>query len=411
MRIGNINIKFFLQIEISKYCRYLTILLVIFLSKQSAYSQFIYYDQSDSTDWSMVDQMVESGRGVRDSLQDLGYTAEMFFIHEVVGNWWMTIDGRFDVFEWQEGKWINLYNGTYHGYNYKSQKFIYKGKLFSYKGYGFWREHGEIIEFLPDKSGWEIIPDSKNIPYGIGYIIDSLFYIHSNNCYEVSLQKQRVKSVPCIYSIREQIPHGREYVFDDYVMIASRLDDGTQFPLIEKNTGNVYLSHRQPFKGIRDPRTTNALIHIKGNQLTILFPDSSSIQYNVEDELKYYLQEPNEAGLAMSRYWWVLIGVSILFFGTIILRSFKKPTVQSEVTRLTPFKDYSGRLIDSDELDKILGIDEITVYETRKHKRASLIRELNSLSKYEYGHELILREKNPEDKRFYLYRIQSLDNS
>lgn len=393
----------------SKLRRYINITLVLLSFAHSAHSQFIYYDQSDSTDWRLVDEMIESGRELQDSLKALGYTAEGFFINEVSGKKWMSVDGRFDVFEWSDGKWINLYNGTFHGYNYKSQKFTFGGKLFSYKGYGFWRDHGEIIEFLPEKGEWEIIPDSKELPYGVGYIVDSSFYIYSSDCYRVNLLEQSVQSVSCKYSIRDQIPHGREYVFDDYIMIASRLDDGSQFPLIEKNSGNVYISYRQPFKGIRDPRATNALIHIKGNQMTIIFQDTSSVVYNVEEELQYYVQQTDAGVSVLERYWKIIIGLSILLIGIVLLRSSKRKAVHSDLIRLLPFKDYSGSLIDSDELDKILGIDEIKVYETRKHKRASFIQELNSLSVHEFGHELILRERNPDDKRFYLYRIQYSD--
>lgn len=375
-----------------------------------ARAQFIYYDRSPATDWDEINRLVASARDLQDSLQGLGYVAEGFFIHEISGEKWMTIDGRFDVYEWQSDQWKNLYEGTYHGYNYMSHKFVYDEKLFSYKGYGYWREHGEIIEFLPAKGGWEIIPDSRDLPYGVGYMVDSLFYIHSDACYNVHLIDQTVKNIPCVYSIRDEIPTGRAYIFEDYTLIASVLDDGTHYPLIEKHSGEVYLSRRQPFNGLREPSTVDAIIHMKGNQMTIVYPDSSSVQYNVDEELKYYIKEANKAGqLKESWHWWVIICVCILIFGIIIYRFFKKPAIQSNSTRLLPFKDYGGKLIDSDELDKILGIDDVTVYETRKYKRASLIRELNSLSKYQFDHELILREKNPKDKRFYLYRIRSLD--
>lgn len=371
-----------------------------------ARAQFIYYDRSPATDWDEINRLVASARDLQDSLQGLGYVAEGFFIHEISGEKWMTIDGRFDVYEWQSDQWKNLYEGTYHGYNYMSHKFVYDEKLFSYKGYGYWREHGEIIEFLPAKGGWEIIPDSRDLPYGVGYMVDSLFYIHSDACYNVHLIDQTVKNIPCVYSIRDEVPTGRAYIFEDYTLIASVLDDGTHYPLIEKNSGEVYLSRRQPFNGLREPSTVDAIIHMKGNQMTILRPDSTSVQYTVDEELQYYIQEPKEARQAFSWFWWALIGGSLVVLGAMLVRSKKKPVVQGNTSPLLPFKGYDGKLIDSDELDKILGIDEVPVYETRKHKRALLIRELNSLSKQQFGHELIVRKKNPLDKRFYQYKIQ-----
>lgn len=407
MMIGRIRIKAPLRNEISKFYRYLNTLLILFIFTQLANSQFIYYDLSDSTDWSNIKLMVDSGRDIRDSFQGLGYPTQTFFIHHVEDKIWMSVDGRFDVFEWQSDKWVNLYKGTYHGYNYKSQKFTYGGRLFSYKGYGFWREHGEIIEFLPEKAGWEIIPESKDLPYGIGYVIDSSFYIHSSNCFKVDLLEQNVESVPCEYTIRDKIPHGREYIFDDYILVASILEDGTQFPLIEKNSGTVYLSHRQPFNGIRDPRMTDALIHIKDNQMTIVFQDNDTLTYSTNSELKYYVKESGFGGQTPFWIWWVLF---IFIFATLIFLFYRyyPRRHHSDVEILSAFKGYEGQLIDSDTLDAILGIEDIVVYETRKHRRASLIKEINALSEFQYGQDLILREKNPMDKRFYLYRIRSL---
>lgn len=135
------------------FSRIVIVSFVLVFVKQTSFSQFIYYDRSTDTDWKKISEMVESGRKIRDSLQNLGYPAETFFLHHVGKRIWMSIDGRFDVFEWTGSKWVNLYKGTHHGYNHKSERFTFRDKLFSYRGYGFWREHGEIIEFLPQNGG------------------------------------------------------------------------------------------------------------------------------------------------------------------------------------------------------------------------------------------------------------------
>ncbi|MBK7344276.1 MAG: hypothetical protein IPJ06_15000 [Saprospiraceae bacterium] len=251
MENNDIDMVCYQSIVLSIGKRLGVILLVLLISNQYALSQFIYYDDSDSTDWGIIDQMVESARQMRDSLQDLGYTAETFTIHSVAGKKWMSIDGRLDVLEWRDNHWYNLYKGTYHGYNYNSEIFTFNGKLFAFRGYGFWREHGEVIEFLPAKGEWEIIPESKVLPFGIGYLMDSTYLIHADNCYEVSLIQQKVTPVSCQYSIHDEVPHGREYNFEDFILIASILEDGSHYPLIDKSSGFVYLSRRQPFKDLR----------------------------------------------------------------------------------------------------------------------------------------------------------------
>lgn len=410
MRIGDIDHTYNLMNRMIIIRNYLVFLLFCLVIHSSAFSQFTYYDHSNTTNWEMINQMVESGRHIKDSLQESGYTAESFSIFEIGDQKWMTIDGRFDVFQWEKGKWKNIYKGNHHGYNYNSQKFLFDNKLFSYRGYGFWKHHGEIVEFLPLKGSWEIIPETMSLPFGIGYVQDSTFYIHAGDCFHLDLKNdQGIQSASCHFTIRNELPYGKVYNFQDYILVASILEDGAQFPLIKKETGEVFLSHKQPFKDIRDNRTVNSLIHIKGNEMTIVFPDSSSVEYDIENELQYYFQEPNEAKKPFPWYWWVLIFVSVSLLSFAVIRHLRKPEVSSESDRLLPLKKHAGRLIDSDELDKILGVDEIPVYETRKYKRASLIQELNALSKIQSGHEIILREKNPEDKRFYLYRIQSID--
>lgn len=390
------------------FSRIVIISFVLVFVKQTSFSQFIYYDQSTATDWKKVSEMAESGRKIRDSLQNLGYPAETFFLHHVGKRIWMSIDGRFDVFEWSENTWVNLYKGTFHGYNHKSEKFTYRDKLFSYRGYGFWREHGEIIEFLPEKGGWEIIPASQGLPFGVGYMRDSLFYIHADKCYSVHLLQQNIEPVSCQYTIRGEIPHGREYHFRDFMLVASHLKDGYQFPLIDKRTGDIYLSTRQPFKALRDTRITNAVIHVRDNDLTIRFPDDSVVAYHVADEMKYYLKESVPKGLKRYLLWSI---AAVFFFagGGLLMykRRRQEKTINAEA--LAAFKEYEGKLIDSDTLDTILGIQDIIVYETRKFKRANMIKELNTISKIHHGQELILREKNPMDKRFYLYRIQSVN--
>lgn len=97
--------------------------------------------------------------------------------------------------------------------------------------------------------------------------------------------------------------------FEDFILIASILEDGSQYPLIEKGSGVVYLSRRQPFKELRDLKRLNSLIHIKGNQMTILFLTHPLDE--VEDELQYYTQESNVTKERRTWYWWAAIALII----------------------------------------------------------------------------------------------------
>lgn len=389
------------------FFRLFILISFIQLIQKQGNCQFIYDGSPDTISIAQINKISTAAREIRDSLKAQGYTAETFTIRQVQYNYWMTIDGRLDVYEWNGKDWLNLYQGTFHGYNFRSHQFVHNDKLYSFGGYGFWREHGEIIEFLPEKGEWEIIPESKELPYGIGYKVDSIYYIHSNECFLVDLGIGEINSVPCQYDIRGEIPQGRVFNFEDYILITSFLEDGSQFPLINKRTNEVYLSQRQPFKGIRDRRISNSSIYIEGNSMTIIYPDRSSIKYRVTDELEYYNLESSQ-----SETWQIAAGgLVILFIGLAILfyRNFNSNKLKNSENQLfEPFKEYSGDLIDSEQLDKILGINGIINRETRKYKRAALVKEINNWSTTNYGKDLIERERDPSDKRFYLYRIQNL---
>ena len=395
--------KWLIRFFFSSGSRNLVSILLLFATVYSSFSQVIYYDTSDSTDWQSIAVMTQSTREIRDSLQMAGYSAKKFIIHEIAGKTWMTIDGRFDVFEWHNDHWVNLYKGTYHGYNFLSQKFTIDGKLFSYRGYGYWQSHGEIIEFLPEQGGWEIVSESADLPVGLGYVRDSVFHIISDKCIEVDVRKGKVKSVPCLFQVPELILEWQEYNFRDYLLLGGNMN-----PLIDKQNGDVYLSSRSPFKSLlHDWTLTDALIHLKDNDITIVFADNDTVRYNANNELQYYMKQSEEE--EQTSFWlWAPLIVLIIATVIFLLYRYYPRRQHSDAQILSAFKGYEGKLLDSDTFDAILGIEDIIVYETRKHKRATLIKEINMVSASLYGKTLIERERNPNDKRFFLYRVKEL---
>jgi len=60
----------------------------------------------------------------------------------------------------------------------------------------------------------------------------------------------------------------------------------------------------------------------------------------------------------------------------------------------------SREYISKEELDKVFHIENLE-YEKQKVKRANMIRDINT-----YNKNLIIRERNPDDKRSYLYKIK-----
>jgi hypothetical protein len=67
--------------------------------------------------------------------------------------------------------------------------------------------------------------------------------------------------------------------------------------------------------------------------------------------------------------------------------------------------EHNGKKLSTEEFDRILGIHEIPNFDSKRIKRARLIKEINLKYEEKKGTALINRIKNPEDKRFVYYKI------
>lgn len=81
------------------------------------------------------------------------------------------------------------------------------------------------------------------------------------------------------------------------------------------------------------------------------------------------------------------------------------PTINFEpISLLLP---YSGQQLTSEVLDQLLGLDRLENYDFKRMKRSRLIKEINKRYLSFAGKELVLRHKNPDDRRFTYYKIQA----
>ena len=81
------------------------------------------------------------------------------------------------------------------------------------------------------------------------------------------------------------------------------------------------------------------------------------------------------------------------------------PTINFEpITLLLP---YSGQQLTSEVLDQLLGLDRLENYDFKRMKRSRMIKEINKRYLSFAGKELVLRHKNPDDRRFTYYKIQA----
>ncbi|HAJ98925.1 MAG TPA: hypothetical protein DCM62_02760, partial [Bacteroidales bacterium] len=69
----------------------------------------------------------------------------------------------FDVFEWKDTAWVNLFPGQVFGYNCLNKFFVADKQIFSLGGYGFYKRHNELITWSARDRRWNIVP-VKNLP-------------------------------------------------------------------------------------------------------------------------------------------------------------------------------------------------------------------------------------------------------
>jgi len=71
--------------------------------------------------------------------------------------------------------------------------------------------------------------------------------------------------------------------------------------------------------------------------------------------------------------------------------------------RLLP---HHGEKLTTESFDTILGIDQITNFDSKRIKRSRLIKAINAYYTEKKGEPLITRIKNPEDKRYIYYKLK-----
>jgi hypothetical protein len=108
----------------------------------------------------------------------------------------------------------------------------------------------------------------------------------------------------------------------------------------------------------------------------------------------------------------IIILLLMIFFKSHILSKIgrqKRNQPQAEVKTeyqkiLVKLMEQQGRVMDTNNLDVIFGIDQYG-YENKRGKRAKLIKEVNTYTQILYGINIINRKKNEQDKRYYDYHI------
>ncbi len=397
----------------------ITILLILFTFK-FGYTQIYFKDQLPYSDSSELHNLYHQARSIQDSFYQSGTTNLLLDIFEVKSGKYLVIDGRFNLFAWRNGSWVDISKSKYHGYNFMSKKFTFNNSIYSFGGYGFWREHGDLIKYDWDRNEWETVTllTNEDIGSNVSFIKDHYLFV--------------INPVSRNQHINQNNKHGGLYQIDlltqkvEVLSIDSKLDLLKFGMRIE--TQNYYIPNRDPFHIIDklnmkfklsdityaldlSKQSYKSLILIRGDSLTIHNIDIAPniIQLNFDFIYKNALfPERSILKNYMSTLFGGIVMIFVLFGFIIYNNKFRsKKTAPSFVN---PMVDkiiiHSGKVLKQEEFDSILEIDQIISIDNQKTKRSNIFKDVNSEYCKYYGIDLIKRIPDPSDRRKYLYHIQ-----
>jgi hypothetical protein len=357
-----------------------------------------------------------------------------------------------DFYSVVEDKLIKDYQFQNRGYTCGSSLFLKEGNYYLLGGKGFWTNHIDLLRFDSPAGSWEFTQTKNQVldyfPLGVFHTekgTTALFGDYTNpripriekEFQGFFLDWKQKAWLPILIEtpgldLSEIITTNPSYFLEaqDYGLLVSN----TQLPnlgwfvwvLVEKASGKLFLYEGpKSFEAINSPYR-----EVLGNKITYFdFDDGSNtegkeVTIDIEEIRKNskeigkinYQEHPVQQGSFSEKYLIPLLisGFILLLLGFGVaryqhLRKKRKEEVLEETedyNLLDKLFAYDGQKLSTEEFDRILGIAEISNFDSKRIKRARLIKGINLQYEEKKGVSLITRIKNQEDKRFVYYQIR-----
>ncbi len=386
---------------------------------QSGRSQIIFTDQKPYEEKAIIKMLYQEALILQDSMFELNFPIHTMEILETAQSKYLIMDGRMDLFQWINQKWINISKSRYHGYNFRSKKFMYQGLVYNFGGYGFWREHGDLIFFDPKSREWEtkVISYHSDIGNNVSFLTDSILnivnpisrnqHIDGNEKHEglfqINLRTNQVQ-VKHLDPILKALKFATRIETENFYMPSFN-----PLQIIDKNHFTYKISELTYLKELYNYNHQDLYL-IKGDSLILIHRnfeqpyasyDLSAIFNELPLDAKTMFQNSTNKLL-------LLTAICILtFLGGWLYRRKTMAARNPEFTHpvIVKLLAHSGSKLTQDELDQILEIETTISPDTLKSRRSNIFKEVNHEYKSKTGKELIIRTPDPLDKRKFLYQI------
>jgi len=319
--------------------------------------------------------------------------------------------GFFEVYHWQNSKWKLISQNRKGGYNYGSRNFAWNGRIFSYGGYGYWVNHGDLIEFDTNSGTWNKIELNKTLPTGPSYVTEYGFNVLSDSCYEVHLANKTVHVYPIDLPMDFNIGELWSSAKSESSNWTWLLQGGEN--LFHHKKENTFYYSNVSTQGHENKRFIGEgeMFQFKNDSLIKWSADGKITgTLKIDDMVKHYkrcsIHDPDKWTKYTSAYLGLGLGAIIIISIWASWRrrkSFKEQKWQNSF--ITTILNAKNTVLNTEQLDTIIGVAGILPLEYRKYRRSRIVHDINAEFRKKNGYDLITRDKDPEDGRKYLYKI------
>lgn len=425
--------------------RLITLIFLLFILSSTVFGSEYYWMQTYTKGWKNSYRSEFLGGGLSGELLNsldsiyakvpIGYY--FFYNGEELQSY---ISCGFDLYSINEGELKLKYNYFNRGYTCHTTPFVRDSTNYLLGGHGFWTNHFDLLRFDEIHGSWEIVntinqpidyfssgvyQNSKGI-YSLfggranprtgleekvpnGYFLDW----ESKEWKEIEIQIDGVDNIELVSKGKFQFLQTKDYFF----MVSNSDFKNMGWNIIEKESGKIYFFDDLKNEDIFISPFVEVIENIINYQTPNGTPKSLDIEHfftlGKEVGRIEVLNTQYHVGTILSTKSGVYVVIIIILILIIINLLFRKrggeplPNGYKEIQKLTAsITQYSGELLHSEKLDEVLGIDKIENTDSKRLKRSRLINRLNEYHNSKKGTDLIVRDKNPEDKRYIYYQVK-----
>jgi hypothetical protein len=347
----------------------------------------------------------------------------------------------FDLYAIKEGELELKYNYFNRGYNCYNTPFVRGSTNYLIGGQGFWTNHIDLLRFDEIHGSWEFVETtnqpidyltwgvyqnskgiyalfggSENLRKGLMDRVTNGFFLdwESKEWREIEIQIEGVDINELGNTEISKLLETKDYLFT----VSATTMKNIGWNIIEKESGKIYFIDYLTNQDV----WLSPFIEVIGNQVNYQSPNGTPKSLDME----YLISKPKEVGsisikensleigevFPLRDRFYILTIIILLVLSLYMYKRKKSKTTpkytngNEEIEKMNEsFSKYSTQLLNTEQLDEILGIDLVENTDSKRLKRSRWINKLNEYHNSQNGKDLIIRDKNPEDKRYIYYRI------